>query len=609
MCIQIDTIRIAGFRGIQNIEITLPRVTVLIGANNSGKTSVLKAMQLALGDYSRYLSEEDFHIGSDDKRASEILIDIRIIPVNMQGLRITEFNEEWMAELGDSIKPEVNNNQFVALRTRIAPNMIKGGFEISRSTLEKWTDFSTWRSEKMKETKLSARMQSISMISIDAQRDIHQELKERSSFVGRVLTNVEYSDDDMKDLEKRIKEVNDQAVQKSDELQNLKTHLEELNQSFQGSGNAEITPFPKKLRDLSKHFSIHFGESSGTAFSMEYHGMGTRSWASILTVKAFIDAMIAQHEKEVIPFFPILAAEEPEAHLHPNAQKTLYRQLAGTYGQVIISTHSSYVAALANQSELRYLKSQNGEIISRALCSELEAEAQRRIQREIIHSRGEILFSKAWILCEGETEEQALPCLFEKYFGHEAFEMGVSIIGIGGSGKKYVPFLTFARDFDIPVFIFSDGEAAAVKDLKKYYDKVFGTTDVSNCPYITILDGTDFEGYLLNTGFIKTVENAINSVDGKDTIENWITKKNQTPAGRRKTNQPRCKTCKQEIFEDVLRDYKSSDGYNTALLDILDSAKPKYAPVIAEKLCELDANDFPKKIIELFEKIKAGVKL
>jgi predicted ATPase len=32
-------------------------------------------------------------------------------------------------------------------------------------------------------------------------------------------------------------------------------------------------------------------------------------------------------------FFPIVAIEEPEAHLHPNAQKKLYEQIANIPGQ------------------------------------------------------------------------------------------------------------------------------------------------------------------------------------------------------------------------------------------------------------------------------------
>ena len=44
-------------------------------------------------------------------------------------------------------------------------------------------------------------------------------------------------------------------------------------------------------------------------------------------------------------------------------------------------------------------------------------------------------------------------------------------------------------------------------------------------------------------------------------------------------------------------------------MDILDSSKPKYAPAIADKLCELEPEKFPPKIIEFFNKIKDGVVL
>ena len=60
MSILINKIRIFGFRGISNLEISLPKVAVLIGQNNAGKTSIIKALQLALGDYSRHLTDEDF---------------------------------------------------------------------------------------------------------------------------------------------------------------------------------------------------------------------------------------------------------------------------------------------------------------------------------------------------------------------------------------------------------------------------------------------------------------------------------------------------------------------------------------------------------------------
>ncbi|MDO8294452.1 MAG: AAA family ATPase [Gallionella sp.] len=609
MNIIIDTIRVAGFRGIKSLEMSLSRVTVLIGTNNSGKTSVLKALQLALGDYSRYLSEEDFHIGVDEKRVQEMLVDIRIIPVDGVGKRKQLFDDEWVIEFEDKIKAEANGNQFLALRTRCKSDLIKGGFDTSRFVLEKWSGVDIWQTEKAKETKMNNRFLGLPFISIEAQRDIHQELKEKSSFVGKVLSSVVYDDADVKELESLIKAVNDEAVNKSGELQGLKTHLDNLNQSFQGSGSAEITPFPKKIRDLTKHFSINFGESAGNSFSMEYHGMGTRSWASMLTVIAFAELMVEKHKQEEKPFFPILATEEPEAHLHPNAQKTIYHQLTASKGQVIMSTHSPYLAAMADQSELRYLKKNSGGIAALQLNIMLGDEDRRRIQREVMHSRGEILFSKALVLCEGETEEQALPMLFQKYFDNEAFVLGVSFIGVGGSGKKYLPFLTFAKDFSIPVFVFSDGEDKISKDLKKVYDSVFGETDITTCPYITILDGVDFEEYLLSSGFKSCIEDAISQLDGANAVNDWILENHGKPQKGKKTKHPPCTTCNQPISIDILRDYQSSDGYDKALKDMLDKGKTKYAPVVAERLCELELSKFPPKIIELFEKIKAGAEL
>ena len=175
------------------------------------------------------------------------------------------------------------------------------------------------------------------------------------SFIGKILSSVEYNKGDILALEALIKEVNDEAVNKSHELKSLKFHLEKLNQSIGGSGGAEVTPFPKKIRDLSKNFSVHFGETDTNLFSMEYHGMGTRSWASMLTIKSFVDILTGRHAVESEPLFPVLAAEEPEAHLHPNAQKTLYRQLSDINGQLIISTHSPFLAAMADLYQIRSL--------------------------------------------------------------------------------------------------------------------------------------------------------------------------------------------------------------------------------------------------------------
>lgn len=606
MSIQIDKIRISGFRGIKDIEVNLPRVAVLLGVNNSGKTSIIKALQLALGDYSRYLSDEDFYIGEDEKRQETITIDLRFIAIE-GGFRTNEFSDEWQQEFGDKIQQEVDGNQFVCVRTLTKQDKVKGGYLVERFHLDSWPNRDGWIEARVNiKNKIRGRFDSIPFIPIDAQRDIHNELKEKSSFVGRILSSVEYNADDVIELERMVADINKEAIDKSEPLKSLKHHLDGLNQSFERTGQTELTPFPKKIRDLSKRFSIHFGKSSKNSFSMEYHGMGTRSWASMLTVKAFTELMAKNYEEEAEPFFPILAAEEPEAHLHPNAQRTLYMQLVDAPGQVIISTHSPYIAGLAELYEIKYLKKIENSVLACEIREIFDGDDLRKLKREVIHSRGELLFSKVLVLSEGETEEQALPEMFEAYVGKHPFELGVNFIGVNGSGKKYRPFLILAKDLNIPVYIFSDGEDKIVKELKQNYEMIFGQTDVNKANNIVILTGTDFEGYLLDSGFQDLIEKTILEIKDHDYIDNWIKNRNGTFLKPVKTDKPPCEKCNQPIFESELRNYDGELGRKRAIHDILDSNKPMYAKAVTQNLVQLPKKEFPGKIIELFQQIVSG---
>jgi putative ATP-dependent endonuclease of OLD family len=576
MSILIDRIRIKNFRGIQQLEINLSRVTVLLGTNNAGKTSVLKALQLALGDYGRYLTEEDFYINRAGTVAEEITIDVHIVADNTEG----EFSEEWLIVFGDHISL---HDQSFNLRVKARVSATKNGFDITRHSLESWTSTN--------EKKFTKPLDNIPFIAVEAQRDIHQELKNKHSIIGKTLAQVQYNQAEITQLETKIKDINDHALANSNELQHLKHHLSQLNHSFQGAGSAEITPFPSKIRDLAKYFSIYFGDDQATLFSMEYHGMGTRSWASMLAVKSFTELMVNQYKAEESPCFPVLAAEEPEAHLHPNAQRTLYRQLETTQGQVIVSTHSPYLAAMAKQSELRFLKKSSNKVKVYQLSDQLEQEEKRKLQREIIHSRGEILFSNALILCEGETEEQALPILFQHYFDREAFELGVNIISVGGSGARYRPFLQFGQDIQMPIFIFSDGEQRPLAELQHVYGLFHSESDVLNDPFITVLEESDWEDYLQQSGHNDCLEKAIEAISGHSKIEKHI----DDLHGKSK--------------KGGIRDYRSKGGRQRAVLDILREGKTRYATATAEQLCTHSPEELPPKIKDFFEKVRMELSL
>lgn len=56
----IEKITIERFKNIEKIEIPLDNITVLVGANNSGKSSILQSLQFAVS-IAQTTSLEEFH--------------------------------------------------------------------------------------------------------------------------------------------------------------------------------------------------------------------------------------------------------------------------------------------------------------------------------------------------------------------------------------------------------------------------------------------------------------------------------------------------------------------------------------------------------------------
>ena len=81
---KIAKVRIENFRGLKDITLEFDETTVLIGENNSGKTSVLDALRLCLrelGSRRRVVFDSfDFHLKNDAAEphsADPITIEIR----------------------------------------------------------------------------------------------------------------------------------------------------------------------------------------------------------------------------------------------------------------------------------------------------------------------------------------------------------------------------------------------------------------------------------------------------------------------------------------------------------------------------------------------------
>lgn len=585
MSILIKTVRIAGFRGLENIEVTLEQNTILTGMNNSGKTSFLKALQLALGNR-QFVSSDDFFI-QKSSASEKIIIDLLIIPINSDGKRSDIFSDDWeLLFTTDRIHGE--DNAFVPLRTIIIFDPIKNTYKTQQFILQMWPEFKqegvNWfDSYDGKET--SFHFDEIPFFYMNAQRDILEDMKSRSSYLGKMLSKIKYSEETTKQIEDMIELLNKEVVSGSDILLNIKTTLEELDTAMDThSEGVEITPFAKKVRDLNKSLSIYYADQNDS-FSMEYHGMGTRSWSSLLTLKSFISLLSSNAHKYNSVFFPILAVEEPEAHLHPNAQKKLFAQIDAIAGQKIISTHSPYIAAEANLRQVRSFYKDDDVTCSQIDIESLTNEEIRKINRQVINTRGEIFFSKGIIFFEGETEEQALTIFAEKYFNKTAVEMGLDFVGVGGF-RNYLPFLRFAEAFKIPWLIFSDAENEPDVNVKASVQSQFlksgSEKNESDC--IVFLDeGNNFEIQIITDGFTDEIKQAIASFDVYENEHH--------------------RTAKEVERLKEISEYSDSELY-----EIITASKTQYSPAIAEQIVKSNKG-LPPKVIDLFSKISAILKM
>lgn len=606
MAIQLKQLRVHGFRGLDNIEIDFEPTTVLVGTNNAGKTTLLKSLQLALSN-TLQITDDDFHF-SDALIRDKIIVDILFISINDVGEQVAEFEDKWSTVFTtDRIGIDGSGNQFLAFRTVVKENLIRKTYKKKQFFIDEWGAFYNeadghWYSKEY-DNELSFYFDEIPFFYLDANRDILDDLKNKTSFLGKILSSIAYNAADRELIESLIKELNKETIERSEVLTNLHTTLEELDTAMDNPQNTvDITPFTKKIRDLNKGVKINYSQ-----FSMEYHGMGTRSWSSLLILKAFILQNKKLADDSQVAYYPIIAIEEPESHLHPNAQKKLYSQINNIVGQKIVATHSSYIAGSAKLKEVRsVIKSDNFTRIGKIDESELIAEEIRKIHRQVINTRGELYFSKVIILCEGETEEQALPLLIKKYFGKSIIELGIDIVGIDGGGN-YFPFIHFAEKLNLKWFVLSDGEATIVKKLKKDFKKLSGSearvNDIILPSNIIHFDNEDdFESYLIANGFVEEIEKCLKYILNVADLLELIANKNGTSKGRVKTEDI-CGTCNQNVFQEQLRDYNGDDGYLRALNDLLSQNKTKYSGSLSELIYNSE-KPLPPKIVELFEKVR-----
>jgi putative ATP-dependent endonuclease of OLD family len=115
--------------------------------------------------------------------------------------------------------------------------------------------------------------------------------------------------------------------------------------------------------------------------------------------------------------------------------------------------------------------------------------------------RGEVLFARAWLLCEGQCE-YLLFRYFAELLGSPFDQRGIAVIDFQNNGSPGV-FVGLARVFEIPWLMICDNDDAGNNFVKEISNRELPATELTNRARPLPTPNTDIELFLVKNGFAK----------------------------------------------------------------------------------------------------------
>lgn len=588
-------VRIQDFRGLSDLAISLEPLTLFVGENNCGKSSVLQALAAFFG--TQRATEDDLHVDAKGQRAARFVIDVRFIPG--AGLK---FEPDVQARLVGKVQVPADATQphFFTMRAIGELALDGSGIALDRRFVRGWADDRATSTALVVLPERPGRehLELVNFFLLDARRDLVEELRNRSSHWGRLLADLGLDPKTRMEIEEALDKVGTAIVDSSPVLGSVKTGLSGVKEALGGSvSDVKISPVPGRIDDLARAVDVLVARPTGPALPLRLQGHGSRSLAAVMVFEAFVKKRA--RVGGVVPPLVVSAFEEPEAHLHPQAHRAMLGLIAGLEGQKLVSTHSPYVVRVADIHAVRSItrlptgapKCKSVPRYSSGKPTFTDAE-MLNVKRFVQRNNGEILFARAVVVIEGDTEDFALPVFARYHWGKDHGLMAVSFAHTDGAmnGQHVVRLLEL---LGIPWVLLADGDSRGTDGIAAIEKALNRKLLVDE--FVQLPNGAFFEKYLIDAGYRPVIEQAIANHIGAtvlaDAKARWHGQAG--PGG-------------------IPRDYNSPGWEDRLVCDFCTARKGKIGEVLANGILEFAANNglpaIPPMIAQVFVKTNKWLK-
>lgn len=497
----LERLIIENYRSIQHVSIAFSLgKNVLVGKNNAGKSNLVSALNIVLGEKSPSyipIEETDFHISNDGNRASDFYIVCRIsgndcnyssMSSSKRKIRILKTEEnpfidqkddcrvnldvmfgdeddgtyvpEWStsSQICNTIQTNSNTssdfNVFAFHAYFDSDGSINREYRFLYFTKKDdgkkvWHILPTISNEFRKSFLTSAILPAI--------RDIQKDLRLTSwGWFGKMLKLIwekyrqdnETQSDTIKDAIKRLNDAGRPVYEDISRQINDKIRIgfEQTMIRLQFGVNADI--------DLHRQVLIYVND--GVDAELDKKGSGIQS-AVIIGMFSYYCQM--HHDNT-----SLLIVEEPETFLHPQARRAISRRLddfvhihaSNKSNQVIITTHSPEFVQSGNACTITVIRKHDNATKAKTLNLNTAGINEKEYQKLIRAESAEMFFADLVILCEG-AEVYLLPRIADIAFGQIGVldEYNISIIR-SGSKSSFWSYTQLLDTLGIPWAILAD---------------------------------------------------------------------------------------------------------------------------------------------------------